>query len=466
MLLGKTWPGAPCFVGFWNMRIASESFEKLVGTGWRWESGRDTSYPARSFKGGWASDGRRWLVCWARSSGGPQPNVPQLGYISDGNCIFEYDNRQESSRTYSVLVVDDPSASTTTESQAPQSGSSSQPNEIDLSSQPEKVHILQPGQEYLVYFGAGGAKWTVLGNQPFEVETRGVRVPTLEIPGVAVVPLIAFPNPLPSGWMTAATNFDGRHGVYGKSGADLGATIYVVVRVSQPDTAIYASGTVVPITITIPFPGTTPKESTPRAPASTEPPTNSPIDEPSTERDGAAVSKQPVGGIDSRTPGERLFLKATEHEGKPYGDGMKCTNLIEYAAESANVPIVARAPRGQERVSHVWFDEGLGPNFRQIWGGDNGRPLGQLAGDVGRSNVQIPVGSVIVYKGHAALYVGSLALGRRSLLITYDSNGTEDDAFINNGGIVLRFLRHSVGYHVSVFQIAHSHEAKVFTPIK
>src|SRR5438045_3600985 len=105
-------------------------------------------------------------------------------------------------------------------------------DEINITADANGLMVLQPGHDYIVYFGvACGVTWAVAGNRPFSVQTKGVRIPTANVFGIPV-PLIMFPNPFDSPWMSADAGFDGSPALWGKTGADDAATLYILVRVS------------------------------------------------------------------------------------------------------------------------------------------------------------------------------------------------------------------------------------------
>ena len=115
----------------------------------------------------------------------------------------------------------------------------------------------------------------------------------------------------------------------------------------------------------------------------------------------------------------------------------------------------------------------MGPEFLQIWGGTNGAPLGDLADQSGSNKINIPVGSVIVTDGHAALYTGNIKVDDQWELTTYDANDqtgwtvsvNETPSKSDQLDRMAAFPGHRVGEHVSRLQWGDDHLVKVFQPI-
>ena len=66
----------------------------------------------------------------------------------------------------------------------------------------------------------------------------------------------------------------------------------------------------------------------------------------------------------------------------------------------------------------------MGAEFKQVAGGNDGTPIGQLAADEASGTVTIPLGSVIVTDGHDALFEGVVKVVTTWQLITYDANAS------------------------------------------
>ncbi len=162
-------------------------------------------------------------------------------------------------------------------------------------------------------------------------------------------------------------------------------------------------------------------------------------------------------------------------------NGCKLTDTEEAAIDAQNAAIRAQKAAFQKEMaatslSKVWFDQGMGPEFRQIWGGTTGGPLTQLAADEGNEKISIPIGAVIVTPGHAALFNGQVKVGTQWQIITYDANDAEGWTVSLEGKAskddpedkMLSFPGHQVGDHVTRLQWGSKTSqvfVKVFQPI-
>jgi hypothetical protein len=131
-------------------------------------------------------------------------------------------------------------------------------------------------------------------------------------------------------------------------------------------------------------------------------------------------------------------------------------------------------------TTSVWFNKGLGADFRQIYGGANGLSLGRLVDDLNNDKFEIPIGSIIVQDGHAAFYAGQIKIEGKWEIITYDANDQSGWAVKINGEffksdspastkidpeVLMKFPGRQVGEHVTRLQWGHEHLVKVFQPV-
>jgi hypothetical protein len=178
--------------------------------------------------------------------------------------------------------------------------------------------------------------------------------------------------------------------------------------------------------------------------------------------------------IKSNAAGISLLEAAQSFQGSQYRPGMTCNVLIIRAIRQASMDMTTG------NTTSIWFNRGLGSDFRQIYGGANGLPLGQLVNDLNNDEVDIPLGSIIVQDGHAAFYAGQIKIQEKWEIITYDANDqsgwtvTGNGAFFrsdspvpsgNDPGVLMRFPGKQVGEHVTRLQWSHEHLVKVFQPV-
>jgi hypothetical protein len=170
--------------------------------------------------------------------------------------------------------------------------------------------------------------------------------------------------------------------------------------------------------------------------------------------------------------GVKLLTSAQTFNGSPYREGMQCSDLVIKASHDAGVEITT-TPTSGRTMTETWFQGGMGPEYRQVWGGAGGGTLRQLANEVGEGTANLPIGSVIVTNGHAALYNGVVRVGSTWQLITYDSNDSQQWVVSLDGtpspddpdDRLLTFPGHQVGDHVTRLQWGLDHVVKVFQPI-
>ena len=121
-------------------------------------------------------------------------------------------------------------------------------------------------------------------------------------------------------------------------------------------------------------------------------------------------------------------------------------------------------------MTESWFMHGMGPGFRPIV---TAVPLSQLAQDDGNEMIHIPIGSVIVTNGHAALYTGVIKVGNQWQLITYDANDAKGWTVSLSGmpsptdpnDQMLSFPGHQVGTHVTRLQWNSDDVVSVYQPL-
>ena len=169
--------------------------------------------------------------------------------------------------------------------------------------------------------------------------------------------------------------------------------------------------------------------------------------------------------------GTQMWMLAQSHQGEEYRKGMQCNDLVAGAAKALGVPISNVPSAPGETVTESWFMHGMGPGFRPIV---VGVPLSQLAQDEGNNQIHIPIGSVIVTNGHAALYSGVVRVENQWQLVTYDANATKGLWTISLSGVpsatdpsdrMLSFPGHQVGEHVTRLQWNSSDAVSVYQPI-
>lgn len=185
-----------------------------------------------------------------------------------------------------------------------------------------------------------------------------------------------------------------------------------------------------------------------------------------------AVPAQIDSFIKSNQAGLQLLESAWQFEGKVYGDGMTCDQLVAHAtgALGFSVPTYPWC-KDCKTVTDGWFRYGMGRLYPQILGGESGITLRQLADDYMADDhmpnkVNIPIGALIVADGHAALFEGVAKVGALMELITYDANKSTGwtvsvltgerspgTAGADDYGVIqLTFGDHQVGQHVTRLQ--------------
>jgi hypothetical protein len=183
--------------------------------------------------------------------------------------------------------------------------------------------------------------------------------------------------------------------------------------------------------------------------------------------------------VKSNEAGKRLLVSASERQGLQYGPGMQCNDLVQQAgAEAGSSPEVALS-KGDKSVTQSWFKHGMGQDFKQIYGGDAGQSLAQLASEEGAGKVTLPIGSIIVADGHAAVFTGVIMVNKSWQLVTYDANGDHQSWTVSLAGTPGKiadaapapkngpqtFPGHQVGEHVTRLQWGDQRPVKVFQPI-
>lgn len=178
--------------------------------------------------------------------------------------------------------------------------------------------------------------------------------------------------------------------------------------------------------------------------------------------------------VRATTAGIALLEAAQNFRGFQYKPGMTCNVLIIQAIRQASMYMTTG------NTTSVWFNKGFGSDFRQVYGGANGLPLGRLVDDLNNNKVDISLGSIIVQDGHAAFYAGQIKIADEWEIITYDANDQSGWAVTREGQFFrsdapaasgpdpvapTRFPGRQVGEHVTRLQWAHSHLVKVFQPV-
>ena len=165
-------------------------------------------------------------------------------------------------------------------------------------------------------------------------------------------------------------------------------------------------------------------------------------------------------------------MAAWKHDGKAYGPGMQCSDLVIAASKAAGLS-VDDTPLGGKTVTATWFSNGMGPDFAQILGGDDGIMLSEVAIEDGLNNIVIPIGSVIVADGHAALYAGGIMVNGNWEIITYDASDADNwtvsvtEGTASPSGQVdgMEFRGHKAGEHVTRLQWGKTRRVKIFVPV-
>jgi len=187
-----------------------------------------------------------------------------------------------------------------------------------------------------------------------------------------------------------------------------------------------------------------------------------------------SVPAQIQNFIKSNEAGIRLLNAAQGLEGATYKTGMQCSDLLITACHAPGVGVmVTTTPQDGATMTKSWFVHGMGPEFIQLFGGDAGESLDQLAQDEGSGKIAIPIGAVIVADGHAALFDGVVMVDGQWQIITYDANDARSWTVSLSGtpsktdpeDKMLSFPGHQVGTHVTRLQWGRDHSVKVFQPI-
>jgi len=119
--------------------------------------------------------------------------------------------------------------------------------EIDFTNQANGLMTLNPGNDYLImrsFSTLKTIKWELVGDQPFEINVKGVTL------------FLGFiPNPFNSGWKAADGNYEGHPGWFGRHREDAHVSLFVVVRTNSHDLRLRFTGAWEPGGggITIPF---------------------------------------------------------------------------------------------------------------------------------------------------------------------------------------------------------------------
>jgi hypothetical protein len=168
--------------------------------------------------------------------------------------------------------------------------------------------------------------------------------------------------------------------------------------------------------------------------------------------------------------GIQMLVAAQRHENAAYRKGMQCSDLIIAASKAIGIQITD-VPSGRgETMTKSWFLHGMGPGFRPVV---RNVPLSQLAQAEGDGFVSIPIGSVIVTDGHAALFDGVVKVGNQWQLITYDANDSAGwtvslsgvPSPSDPGDQMLTFPGHQAGEHVTRLQWNSKDVVSVYQPI-
>ncbi|MGH9761929.1 MAG: hypothetical protein ACREDR_10270, partial [Blastocatellia bacterium] len=139
--------------------------------------------------------------------------------------------------------------------------------------------------------------------------------------------------------------------------------------------------------------------------------------------DAQGIPAQIDAYIKSNQSGNQLLESAQRFQGIEYKAGMQCSDLVIKASNKAGI-IINNRPIGSNTMTQTWFQYGMGPEFRQILGGDSGETLAQWSADEGGGKISIPLGAVIVANGHAALFNGVVKVGGSWQIITFDANNS------------------------------------------
>jgi hypothetical protein len=168
--------------------------------------------------------------------------------------------------------------------------------------------------------------------------------------------------------------------------------------------------------------------------------------------------------------GVQLLLAAQGYKGAIYESGMKCSDLIIAASKAVGLKLPQAPFASGETMTKSWFLHGMGPDFRPII---TKVRLSELAQKEDIGAVNIPIGSVIVTDGHAALFDGVVKVGGKWELITFDANdsvgwsvslsGTPSITDPNDK--MLAFPGQQVGEHVTRLQWGSDRIVSVYQPI-
>lgn len=157
------------------------------------------------------------------------------------------------------------------------------------------------------------------------------------------------------------------------------------------------------------------------------------------------VSSQIDTYLKNNTAGINLLQEAQAHQGEAYASGIKCSDLIKKAGRAAgsipsnpsvdlsDIPGLAGVTLGLSTVTSDWFVDGMGPEYKQIYGDKDGMTLGELTDKETAGKINIPIGSVLVTPGHAALFDGIVEVTGKMQLLLYDSNDSTGWTISVNG---------------------------------
>lgn len=169
------------------------------------------------------------------------------------------------------------------------------------------------------------------------------------------------------------------------------------------------------------------------------------------------------------TRGVQLLLAAQGYKGAVYENGMRCSDLIIAASKAVGLRLPQVPFAGGETMTRSWFLHGMGPDFQPII---TKVRLSELAQKEDSGAVNIPIGSVIVTDGHAALFDGVIKVGGKWELITFDANdsvgwsvslsGTPSSTDPNDK--MLAFPGQQVGEHVTRLQWGSDRIVSVYQP--
>jgi hypothetical protein len=185
----------------------------------------------------------------------------------------------------------------------------------------------------------------------------------------------------------------------------------------------------------------------------------------------------------SNQAGLNLVTAAQQLDGAAY-DPKSCTcdELLTMASWAAGTPIIDLGVQNSFLPpTAYWFEHGLGDNFVQVYGGNDGSPLSALVSNQGGPGaLNLPIGSVLVAApywgeahGHAAIVIGTAKINGKTQLVLYDANDSQGYSLTLTGdlqpgdlnGAVLNFPGQKVGEHATGSQLGLKRLVKVFAPV-